>query len=54
MRALGPLVTDLDYPGSRVLVECAEGATTCTARPRVENLERGTTLRARGCLPATP
>jgi hypothetical protein len=53
MQALRPLVTDIDYPGGRVLFRCARGQAACTARPRVTTpgLERIVALAERGCFP---
>lgn len=36
MHALAPLVTDIDYPGTRVLFRCAPGQASCKARPQVK------------------
>jgi hypothetical protein len=52
MAALGPLVVDLDYPSSRVLVRCAAPGAGCVARPRVggPGAAREVELRGKGCL----
>jgi hypothetical protein len=47
MRALGPLVTDLDYPGGRVVLRCAAGADAlCTHRPHVSAADEPALERA--------
>jgi hypothetical protein len=53
MAALAPLITEVDYPGSRVIFRCAPGATGCIARPRIVDPvdERVPALIARGCFP---
>jgi hypothetical protein len=49
---LGPLVTDIDYPGSRVIFRCSPAGSGCIARPRILDPveDNVATLTENGCL----